>query len=71
MAIVTELWPLIVAAVIGGLFYARRSGVKSEQNKTIRAEAKAREVARDVEIEVDSLDDDALRDRASKWLRKR
>lgn len=74
-AIIHQLWPYVVAIISGLVAYlgirqsgksAGRAEAEQEQQK---AAAVAREKAREVGNEIDSLDDDSVRDRAKRWVR--
>ena len=51
LGILPTIWPYLVAGIGGlaALFFARRSGVKSERAKQAQAELRAREKADEVE----------------------
>lgn len=74
-AIIHQLWPYVVAIISGLVAYlgirqsgksAGRAEAEQEQQK---AAAVAREKAREVDNEIDSLDDDSVRARAKRWVR--
>lgn len=74
-AIIYQLWPYVVAIISGLVAYlgirqsgksAGRAEAEQEQQK---AAAVAREKAREVGNEIDSLDDDTVRARAKRWVR--
>lgn len=74
-AIIHQLWPYAIAIIAGlsAYFGIRQSGksasrVEAEQEQQKAATA-AREKAREVNNEIDSLDDDSVRDRAKRWVR--
>lgn len=74
-AIIYQLWPYVVAIISGLVAYLgiRQSGkaagrVEAEQEQQ-KAAAVAREKAREVDNEIDSLGDDTVRDRAKRWVR--
>lgn len=70
-----RIWPYIagVAGLIAGFFFVRLSGKaagKQEvQAKQVQADIKGMNDAREARNEIDSLDDDAVRDRARERLR--
>ncbi len=71
----SRAWGYIAAgvAVVLGLLAIRQSGkdaARTEDAAKINREAqKAREKAREVDEEINQLDDAAVRDRASQWVR--
>lgn len=59
-----------IAAVIASYFLGSKRGKNQEKlNQSIDTLKQIKE-ARDVETEVNKMDDDTLRNTASKWLRK-
>lgn len=75
--LIDKIWPYLIglASLIAGLFYARRLG-KAEGRKEVEAEQvkstlKGMEHARNARSEIDSLSDDAVRDRARQRMRNR
>lgn len=58
-------------AVFGAIFYAFRSGKTREQNKQREQAFKAIDKAKEVENEIDKMDDATVRDRAAKWVRSK
>ncbi|MGB1153421.1 MAG: hypothetical protein ACPG4F_04565 [Paracoccaceae bacterium] len=70
-----KLYAYAAVAVLGAVIMVYLKGVASGAQK-VRMKATQRRLddiidAKDVENEVKSLDDDALLDRANKWVRKR
>ncbi|KAA0910696.1 hypothetical protein [Pusillimonas sp. ANT_WB101] len=66
-------WLLLIGAIIAGLFAVRQSGKTAgkQEAKAQQAEATIRgmEANREARVEIDSLDDDAIRDRARQRMR--
>lgn len=74
-AITNQLWPYAVAIIAGltAYFGIRQSGkatgrAEAEQEQQ-KAAAVAREKAREVDQEIDAMDDDSVRRRAKRWVR--
>ena len=58
-----------VAGVIGVYVTGRKAGKDSAKVDTLQAESKAKEKADAVDREYDALDNSAMRQRASRWVR--
>lgn len=75
--ILAKVWPYLLGALalLAGWFTAKRHGkVEAERDalaKSIKAEAKEREIAREATQKVDAMDIDDLRDRAIRRMRNR
>lgn len=70
-AILGQFWPYIVGA-IGGLFalwQVRRSGAKAERAKQAEREAKARDIADQVDNDVGAMPPEQAREELKKWSR--
>lgn len=74
-AIIYQIWPYVVVIISGLVAYlgirqsgksAGRAEAEWEQQKAASA---ARGKAREVDNEIDSLDDSSVRDRAKHWVR--
>ncbi|TEA79850.1 hypothetical protein [Allopusillimonas ginsengisoli] len=64
---------VLAGALLAGLFAVRQSGKSAgkqeAQQKIDKAATKAREKAREVDNQIDALGDDAIRNRAQRWVR--
>ena len=74
--LLAEAWPYIlgVLALVGGWLAARQSGKsagrREVEDQQREADASAREKAREAAVEIERLDDDAVRDRARERMRR-
>lgn len=68
-----EILPYVAAAIaaIGALVVAYSKGKSAEQNKQRDRNQASMNDAKKVQHEIDSLDDDSVRARASKWVRNK
>lgn len=73
-AIIEQIWPYILAAValVGGWYTAKQQGrSEAKTDALIQAAeqgAKARKESQNVDKKIDAMGDDAIRDRAGKWV---
>lgn len=65
--ILSEAWPYI--AVAGALLFAFMRGRSSAEQGVQKDEREAIDKAREIQNEIDSEDDTAIRDRANSWVR--
>ena len=67
-----ELWALLagLVAVLGAWLAGRRGGAVGAKNKAAQRNAEAAAKAKAVRDEVDSISDDDVSKRLSKWQRK-
>lgn len=69
-----QLYALIGLAFVAGIFGVYLAGVQRgiarAEEKVSRGRLEAMGRARDVEDEINALDDRSLRERASRWLRR-
>lgn len=72
-ALVTNIWPFLagLAIVVAGYFFGRTRGVQTERTRQAVDDAQAGRTAREIEHDVNNLDETELRDRAIArgWLR--
>lgn len=69
--ILAQFWPYILAA-FGGLLVIlqqRRSGAKAEKAKQAEREAKARDIADQIDGDIGAIPPEVQRERLSKWSR--
>lgn len=71
MKTLLEIWPYIVGglAIVAGWFTAKRSGAKAEQAKQDKERLQAVKKAKEVQDDVDTMDNNAARQRAGRWVR--
>jgi hypothetical protein len=75
LSIFTDFWPYIfgVAGLLGGLLgfgaWQRREGKMAERFKQVKAEAKARDLADEVENDVGAMTPEQRREALRKWAR--
>jgi hypothetical protein len=71
LGLLTQFWPYIVGAI--GLGWAalklRQSGAAAERAKQAAAEAKARDVADDVQNDIGAMSPEQRREELRKWAR--
>jgi hypothetical protein len=73
LSIFTDFWPYIfgAAGLLGGLFgfgaWQRREGRQAERFKQVNAEAKARDVADEVDNDLATLTPEQRRERLKLW----
>jgi hypothetical protein len=76
LSIFTDFWPYIfgAAGLLGGLFgfgaWQRREGKMAERFKQVKAEAKARDLADEVENDVGAMTPEQRREALRKWSRR-
>lgn len=72
LGLLPTIWPYLVAGIGGlaALFFARRSGVKSERAKQIQAELRTRKQADEVEDAIAGRTAGENRERLGKWSRR-
>lgn len=69
-----KLWAIaaggVLLAVLAAFGIGRREGRKATETKHLRRRVEAAREAREVEDEVNKLDDDAVHDALGEWMRK-
>jgi hypothetical protein len=71
-ALLLQFWPYLfgAAALVFGAFKVRQSGVNAERSKQAQAEAKARDVADQVDNDLSTLTPAQARERLRQWSKQ-
>lgn len=79
MILLTSLWAklqgylaaagVVLTVIVGAFFYGRYDGRQDAEAEQAKSNAKARTQSKEVENEVNGLDDLAVRDRLNGWMR--
>jgi cell division protein FtsB len=60
---------VILSVLVGAFLYGRSDGRESERAEQAKSNAKARTQSKEVENEINGLDDGAVDQRLSEWMR--
>lgn len=71
-ALLLQFWPYLLgaAALVFGAFKVRQSGVNSERARQAQAEAKARDIADQVDNDLSTLTPEQARERLRQWSKR-